>query len=136
MVLTPEHRAELFRRFDSVLGERIERVFERAMLGEVTWDHDSWTALLDWIEGPLRRRMYTSWKAQNPDQAIEHAPAYSAFEGFDRARLQGQLDDSTLVRVAFSAIFEMNALMDDGLKFFGVTFRPATEVEAEKPALP
>ena len=123
MTLTPQRRAELYRKFDSVLGERMERIFTQAMLGDVTWDRDDWSGLLDWLEGPLRKRMYSGWMAENPDRHIEEAPMYMAYEGFDRARMQGQLDDSPLVRVLFSAVKEMHVLMSDGLKAFKVEFK-------------
>lgn len=122
MTLTDQKRAEMYRRFDAVLGERMERIFERAMLGEVTWDKDKWAALLDWIGGPLRRRMYRSWMEQNPNGRIEQSPAYAAFEAFDRGRIAGQLEDGNLVRVTFAAVFELQSLVSSALGAFDVEF--------------
>jgi hypothetical protein len=113
-----------FDTFERTLGKRMERIFEQAMLGEVDWDHDRWSNLLAWIQGPLRRRMYSGWLADNPGKNLEQHPAYVAFEQFDRARLQGLLDDSNLIRVVFAAVKEMVDLEKDGLKYFGVRFAP------------
>jgi len=124
MTLEPSRKVDAFDTFERVLGKRMERIFEQSMLGEVSWDHDTWSALLEWIQGPLRRRMYKQWVADNPGVPIERHPAYVAFEQFDRARLQGILDDGNLIRVVFSAVKEMVDLEKDGLDYFQVKFRP------------
>jgi len=124
VTLTPVSRSEAFDTFERNLGARMERIFEQSMLGEVHWDPDRWTAFLDWIQGPLRRRMYEKWAEENPDKSIEHHPAYMAFEQFDRARLQGYLERGTLISVCFSAVKEMLNLQEAGLQYFGVSFRP------------
>jgi hypothetical protein len=130
--VTDEVRVARFKTFDNVLGNRMERIFEQAMLGQVDWDHDAWSTLLEWIQGPLRRRMYEGWMEANPGKHIDQHPAYAAFEQFDRARIQGLLDDSNLVRVVFSAVKEMVDLEKDGLTYFGVRFRPPkSEFEKE-----
>jgi len=119
-----EEQLARFDTFERVLGDRMERIFEQAMLGDVDWDHEAWSALLEWIQGPLRRRMYGSWLAANPGKHIEEHPAYAAFEQFDRARLQHLLDDSNLIRVVFSTVKEMVDLEKDGLDYFRVKFKP------------
>ena len=68
--------------------------------------------------------MYAPWLEQNPDKHIEEHPAYVAFEQFDRARMQGLLDDGQLIKVVFSAVKEMVDLEKDGLDYFGVKFKP------------
>ena len=124
MTLDSAQRLERFDTFERVLGARMERIFEQAMLGDVSWDHDTWSALLEWIQGPLRRRMYKGWMEQHPGERIERHPAFLAFENFDRARLQGMLDDGNLIRVVFAAVKEMVDLEKDGLEYFHVKFRP------------
>ena len=119
-----EEQLARFDTFERVLGDRMERIFEQAMLGDVEWDHEAWAALLDWIQGPLRRRMYKGWIEQHPGESLEHHPAYVAFEQFDRARLQHTLDDGNLIRVVFSAVKEMVDLEKDGLTYFKVKFKP------------
>ncbi len=132
MTLDSAQKVDAFDTFERTLGDRMEAIFEQAMLGDVTWDHDRWSSLLDWIQNPLRRRLYTSFLTANPGAAIETYPGYMAFEQFDRARLQGALDDGNLIRVVFAAVKEMVDLEKDGLTYFGVKFRePLSGLEKE-----
>ena len=132
MTLDSAQKLDAFDTFERVLGNRMERIFAQAMLGDVEWEHDKWSLLLDWIQGPLRRRMYQRFLDENPGSSIEHQPAYAAFEQFDRARLQGVLDDGNLIRVCFSAVKEMVDLEKAGLDWFGVTFKkPPSGLEKE-----
>ena len=126
-MITPREKAELYRQFDRVLGQRMEAIFTRSMVGEVRWDADRWEALLDWISGSLRRRIYRQWMDQNPGGHIEQSPAYGAFEAFDRARMAGQLTDGALVRVAFSAVQELGDLVGQALGAFRVEFKEAAD---------
>ena len=116
--------SDLFDTFERTLGNRMEKIFEQSMLGGVFWDPEKWAAFLDWIQGPLRKRLYTKWLEENPDQAPENHPAYAAFESFDRARMQGVLEKGALVSVCFTAVKEGMSLEQAGLNFFGVKFIP------------
>ena len=128
MTLTPEARADLFRKLEGTMGKRMQRIFETSMLGEVEYDQDLWSGILDWIEGPLRRSMLYG-DGVDPDQRGEKNPAYKSFEVFDRARLQGVLDHGAAVNVMLSAIRELQSFESEALGFLKVKFVPPKEIE-------
>jgi hypothetical protein len=129
VTLTPEAKAELFKKLEGTMGVRMKRVFERSMLGDVEWDHDLWSGILDWIEGPLRLSMLYGPDV-DPNQRGEHNPAYKSFEAFDRARLQGILDKGQMVNVMLSAVKELQDFETDALTFLKVRFTPPKEPES------
>jgi hypothetical protein len=122
MTLTEQQKAERFRKFEATLEGRMERIFERSMMGEVDYDHDEWSCFLDWIEGPLRRTMLYGPHV-DPEKRGEKSPAYKAFEAFDRARLQGILDEGYLMAVLLASIMEMRDLEDQGIRFLKLRFK-------------
>lgn len=124
MTLTEQAKAELYRKLEGTLGKRIERIFERATLGEVEWDHDLWSGILDWIEGPLRRTLLYGPNVA-PEARGEHNTAYKSYEAFDRLRLQGTLDQGYMMKVLFAAVREMEDIESDALRFLKVRFEEA-----------
>ena len=127
MTLTPEARAELYRKLEGSMGKRMQRIFETSMFGEVIWDRDLWSGILDWIEGPLRVSMLYGPDVP-ADQRGEKNPAYKSFEVFDRARLQGILDSGPMVNVLLSAVREMQTFETDALRFLKVKFTGPKEL--------
>ena len=124
MTLSPEARADLFQKLESTMGKRMQRIFEEAMLGEVQYDQDLWSGILDWIEGPLRMSMLYGPEV-DLEQRGEKSPAYTAFEAFDRARLQGILDQGAMVNVLLAAVKELQTFEMDAFGFLKVQFKEA-----------
>jgi hypothetical protein len=122
MTLSDASRTELYRKLEGTMKSRIERVFETSMLGKIDYDQDLWTAILDWIEGPLRASMLYGPEVP-PEQRGEKSPAYKAFEAFDRARLQGILDRGDMVNVLLSIVKELQDFETDALAFLKVQFQ-------------
>jgi hypothetical protein len=121
MTLTAEARERLYKTLETTMGKRFERIFEQSMTGEVEYDQDLWSGILDWIEGPLRLSMLYG-KDVDEDHRGDRNPAYKSFEAFDRARLQGILDRGTMVNVLLSAIRELQNFEADALGFLKVKF--------------
>ena len=130
----------LTRREHDILVSKLERnalplideTFRMAVSGRVIYGKDEWEAALDWIGGPLMKRLLYGDQIP-PNERGEKSQLYKYFETFHRAKTTGELENPTVVALVFAI---MKAFEETGAKakhFFKVEYREV--VEEEPPAL-
>lgn len=128
MTMSRHDRDQLFRHIDRRLDPNIERLMHSIEEGVVDWDRDKWSVVLDYIGTRLQERLLFSEEIPE-DQRGDKNPLYHYFEGFQRARMQGVLENPQHVAHLWLMVKTWQEVAHEVLDFMGVKYIEATPEE-------
>ena len=130
MTLSLKERDEVWRKCETLLGTQMRAIYEAANSGAITYDADVWEAILEWLAGPVQKRVLYGPNVPPEKRGDRNAFIYTKFEIFTRLKKEGTLSGPLLVSTALAMAFALGGFRDELLALLKVKVKPGHEGEA------